>query len=72
MILTLRLSSNVGLKMRQTQPGNVQADNPFLLTARLDTGVASGIVGFPTPPRPSRKLEFPRHVTMATLEEGNR
>jgi hypothetical protein len=35
--------------MRQTQPGNVQADNPFLLTARLDTGVASGIVGFPTP-----------------------
>jgi hypothetical protein len=38
------------IEMRQTQPGTIQADNPLLLTARLDT--AGRIGGHPISPAP--------------------
>jgi hypothetical protein len=38
------------IEMRQTQPGTIQADNPLLLTARLDT--AGGIGGHQISPAP--------------------
>jgi len=57
-----RCEANV--EVRQTQPGTIQADNPFLPTAWFD---ASGNV-FQAPHRgPARRLEFTRHVTMAPL-----
>jgi hypothetical protein len=40
------------LEVRQTQPGTIQADHPFLLTARPDT--AGGIGGHQISPAPGQ------------------